>query len=104
MSEPVIACSLNATDQSKRLEAAADLRDRALVGSEEIPGGLRMRFSARPGIRKELEQLIAAESGCCSFLRFELRSRERDLILEVTGPDQARPIIAELFGHNVPAG
>jgi hypothetical protein len=31
---------------------------------------------------------VAAEASCCPFLTLELR---------ITGPDEARPIIAELF-------
>jgi hypothetical protein len=104
MPEPVIACSLSAADQAERLQAAADLRERALLEVESIPAGLRLRFVAEPGIREELDQLIEAESKCCSFLSFELDSRGRELILEIRGPDQARPLISELFGLQVAAG
>lgn len=97
MSDPVIACSLTASDKAKRQAAAADLRQRALLEAEAIPAGLRLRFSAQPGIREELDHLIEAESECCSFLRFELDASDGELILDVSGPDQARPLIGRLF-------
>jgi hypothetical protein len=41
--------------------------------------------------------LIAAESQCCPFLRFDLARDDATLHLDITGPDEAQPIIAELF-------
>jgi hypothetical protein len=98
MADPIIACSLSASHQAERVEAAAGLRHRALVGSAPIPSGLRLRFAAEPGVREELERLIEAESECCPFLRFALEARERELVLEVGGPEEARPVIRRLFG------
>ena len=98
MSEPVIACSLDGDDQVRRLREIAELRQRALLEARETPAGLRMRFAARPGIRQELERLIEIESRCCSFLRFELEGSDEELVLEVGGPEQARPLIEGMFG------
>jgi hypothetical protein len=100
MSESVIACSLDGNDQAKRLREIAELSRRALLETRETPAGLRMRYSAWPGIREELQRLIEIESRCCSFLRFELDSLEGDLILEVGGPEQARPLIEGMFGFS----
>jgi hypothetical protein len=40
---------------------------------------------------------MAAEACCCPFLSLELRRAGELLELEISGPDEARPIIAELF-------
>jgi hypothetical protein len=98
MSEPVIACSLDGSDQAKRLREIAELSRRALLETRETPTGLRMRFAARPGTREELERLIEIESRCCSFLRFELDCSDEELVLEVGGPEQARPLIEGMSG------
>lgn len=98
MNEPAIACSLNGGELAKRYDEIADLCNRALIDSEPIAAGLRLRFAAEQGIREELEQLIAAESRCCSFLRFELDSPDGDHLLVVTGPAEARPLIEAIFG------
>ncbi len=97
MPEPVIACTLDADGQAAQVNAFADLCQRALLETEEISGGLRLHFSAQPGTCEELEQLIEAESECCLFLDFRLHAHEGKLVLEVTGPERARPLIRELF-------
>jgi hypothetical protein len=103
MSEPTIACSLNAGDREKRLEATTDLRARAILETQPTATGVRLRFAARPGIREELQWLITSESKCCPFLRFELQQADGELILAVSGPDEARPVIEDLFGLEVPS-
>jgi hypothetical protein len=98
MSEPAVACSLNASERARRLKAGADLSRRALLETESVPRGLRLRFSYQPGIRAELEELIEAESECCPFLGFELDSTGKELILAVRGPEEAQAVIEDLFG------
>jgi hypothetical protein len=41
--------------------------------------------------------VIAAESSCCAFLSMALERSGDGLVLDITGPQDARPIIAELF-------
>ena len=58
--------------------------------------------AARPTLRRsalEVPTLTAvdAESACCSFLSMRLARIDDTLVLDVTGPHQAQPIIAELF-------
>lgn len=98
MTELPIACSLSGRDQAKRLREISDLCGRALLDTKEIAAGLRLRFAARPGIQEDLAELIEIESRCCSFLEFELRVLEEGLVLDVTGPDDARPVIWRMFG------
>jgi hypothetical protein len=40
---------------------------------------------------------VAAERECCPFLTMDLRTAGDELVLEVTGPEAAAPIIAELL-------
>jgi hypothetical protein len=41
--------------------------------------------------------VIAAESSRCAFLRMELHRTDDGLVLDIAGPQDARPVIAELF-------
>lgn len=100
MSEPAIACSLEGTEQTKRLEEISDLAGRALLEVRQSEVGLRLRFARRPGIRHELERLVEAESLCCSFLRFDLDSSGRGFVLDISGPHEARALMAEMFGFS----
>ena len=69
----------------------------ALRDREPIDGGARLSFDATADIRERLEALVAAETECCPFLAFNLYAADRRLVLEVTGAEEAAPIIAELF-------
>lgn len=96
MDQP-IACSLSAADYAARKDEIDGITRRALRSRERLEGGARLTFAASAGTERELRDLIAAEARCCSFLHFELH-RSGDLLqLDVTGPDAAEPVIAELF-------
>jgi hypothetical protein len=89
---------LTAADYAARTEAIAELARRALRSREPIPGGTRLTFEVGDDTERQLRALIAAEARCCAFLRMDLRPSADALILEITGPTGAEPVIAELFG------
>jgi hypothetical protein len=96
-SRPPVACSLGPAGYARRTEAMADLAHAALRGREPIAHGTRLTFGDRPGMHARLSGLVAAEARCCPFLTLELRRCGDGLVLEITGPDEAAPVIAELF-------
>ena len=94
-----IACTLTPGQYQERVSDLAALGARALLGHEPIDGGERLTFTDTPGVERELRDAIAAEASCCSFLTMRLWRGPHALVLDVTGPDQARPIIAQLFAQ-----
>jgi len=96
MNEP-IACTLTAAEYAARTEDTADLARRALRSREPIPNGTRLTFEATDDTERQLRDVIAAEARCCAFLRMDLQPSADALILDITGPTEAEPIIAELF-------
>jgi hypothetical protein len=92
-----IACSLSAADYETRAAVIADLASRELRSREPLPAGARLVFAAGEQTERELRDVIAAEARCCPFLQFALHDEGDALRLDVTGPDDAQPIIAELF-------
>jgi hypothetical protein len=88
-----IACSLNGPDLRRRLADIAAIGADALVFEAE---GGALRFRNEPATRARLEAVIAAESECCAFLRFELRERGDELELEIHAPEGAEPMADEL--------
>jgi hypothetical protein len=70
---------------------------RALRSREQTAGGERLVFTDSPETERALRAVIAAESSCCAFLRMELERADGGLVLDIAGPQDARPIIAELF-------
>jgi len=69
----------------------------ALRSRERIPGGARLMFTGSDDTELALRDLIAAEADCCPFLRFDLERGDDELRLDVTGPEEAQPMLAELF-------
>jgi hypothetical protein len=92
-----IACSLSAGEYAARRDEIARITHSALRSRDPISGGARLTFAASDDTERDLRTVIAAEAECCSFLHFELDRDADKLRLDVTGPDDAQPIIAELF-------
>jgi hypothetical protein len=94
---PPIACSLTAADYRQRVADTGQVARDALRERRPIDGGARFAFDETADIRQRLEAFVAAESTCCPFLTMRLESDGDQLLLEVTGPELAAPIIKELF-------
>jgi hypothetical protein len=92
-----IACTLGPGEFRNRADAISRLAERALLTREPIDGGARLTFRGGDDVEDELRAVIAAEASCCSFLTLRLDHRDEALVLDVTGPAGAGPIIAELF-------
>lgn len=90
-----ITCTLPPAEYRERTRALADLAARALRERQPTADGERLTFG--PEVEPELRAALAAERSCCAFLRTELTRIEHGLLLDVSGPADARPLIAELF-------
>jgi len=71
-----------------------------VVRTEFLPDGYSFVFPAWPAIWMELAHLVALERQCCKFLNFRLETRaeEHTIRLDVTGPTEAKSVMASLFG------
>jgi MerR family transcriptional regulator, copper efflux regulator len=94
MDQP-IACILTPAAYRERTQTVERIARSGLRARLSIDGGTRLTFDA--GAENALRELIAAEAECCPFLRMTLTRSGDALTLEVTGPEDAQPIIAELF-------
>jgi hypothetical protein len=91
------ACTLSPGRYADRTGELADLAVRALRSREQTQAGERLVFTDTPEVEQELRAAIHAESSCCAFLAMDLQRSGDGLVLDITGPEEARPIIAELF-------
>jgi hypothetical protein len=91
--ETPIACSLSADELPARLAEIRAIGADALLGAD---GAGALRFRNDEATRGRLEAIIAAESECCSFLAFDLRSVGDELELRVTAPDGAEALADDL--------
>ena len=91
-----IACTLGESDLRQRLDEIAALGREALIAQEESGGIHTLRFRRDDETRRRLEQIVAAESRCCSFLDLSLVERDGELILSLDAPIEGRPVADEL--------
>jgi MerR family transcriptional regulator, copper efflux regulator len=92
-----IACSLTAGASADRERAWKELLSRALISRTPAVGGVRVELQALPGMRGELDRLIAAETECCPFLTMSVETTAARLALTVTAPPLAAAILEQLF-------
>jgi hypothetical protein len=97
MPNPPIACTLTPARYAVRTGDLAALAARALRSRRPTDTGARLLFTDTPEIEAELRAVIAAEASCCPFLQIGLQRVEAGLELDIAGPAEARPVIAELF-------
>jgi hypothetical protein len=95
--EQPIACTLGPTGLADRTAQLRELADGALRSREPLNDGERLTFAPGPETERRLRAAVAAEASCCSFLRMVLRAEADALVLDITGPAGAQPIIAGLF-------
>ena len=97
MTDIPIACTLSPDGLQARLALIDTLAADGLLSRTATPSGMRIRLRDEPGIEQRTRQLVAAESRCCAFLTFQLGRDAGDLVLDIAGPRDARPVIDMLF-------
>ena len=101
-SRPVIACELAALTEAQRhrRETLAELLRASVLEVRDLPSGFAFYLDRRPAIERHVDELIALERLCCSFLTLATRidvASDR-LVLEMTGGPGVRAFIAAQFG------
>jgi hypothetical protein len=92
-----IACTLPPDGMTARLALIDALAADGLIDRTPTDAGLRVRLRDTPEIERRTRELVAAESACCAFLDFDLRREGGDLVLDISGPADARLVIEQFF-------
>jgi hypothetical protein len=92
-----IACTLPPDGITARLALIEALYADGLLQRTPTDDGLRVRLRDTPEIEQRTRELVAAESRCCAFLDFALGRANGDLVLDISGPEDARPVIEMFF-------
>ena len=93
-----IACTLSESQLIERRRTILDAMHELRIAIVELHHGYCFTFQATPDALAKVSQLVDLERQCCSFLTFEIIAEGNSIRLEVTGPPQAKRIIAEFFG------
>lgn len=92
-----IACTLTTDDMTARLALIRALAADGLLDRTPTDAGVRVRLRDTLDIERRTRELVAAESRCCAFLDFHLGRDGGDLVLDISGPADARPVIDVFF-------
>jgi len=96
-----LACSLDDTELAARLDAWRTVVRRATTCRVE-DGRIVAGYPNEPQLRDRLQELIALERECCSFLHFDVEERPDVIVTELRLPeglaDAARTRILKVFG------
>jgi hypothetical protein len=100
MSELPIACTLTPDGMTARRALIDALAADGLLDRTATDTGLRVRLRDTPQIERRTRELVAAEAECCAFLDFALGRENGDLVLDISGPEDARPVIEMFFARD----
>ncbi|HXS65867.1 MAG TPA: hypothetical protein VN767_23695 [Streptosporangiaceae bacterium] len=84
MNDVPVACSLDASDLTSRMNRWNALTDQAKPVVTRTNTGLRVAFSKKPGIADELAELAALERDCCAFASWTVRQDLDTVVLDIS--------------------
>lgn len=95
--EPVIACELGAAAVGGQAQRWLRLGHAAGLGRTETEDGLLLRFRDEPAAERELRALVAVESDCCSWARWDVRRDGGELIVDVRSTPEGAVALHAMF-------
>jgi hypothetical protein len=97
MTDLPIACTLTSDATNDRVAFIDKLAEDGLIARESTHAGVRVRLRDTEDVARRTRDLIAAESSCCPFLTFSLEHVDGELVLEISGPEEAAPVVDLFF-------
>jgi hypothetical protein len=91
-----IACSLGAGELEQRLAAIAEIGADSLISRDVDDRRHLLRFRAGAANRIKLEEIVAAEEECCSFLDLSLADEGGELVLSIAAPEDSQALADDL--------
>jgi hypothetical protein len=98
--ESPIACTLTEAEIRERRQTMLDFVRGAALNVTSLPLGYAYHFKPTSDVLAHLSRLVDLERQCCQFLTFRIvvEAGSQPFCLEVTGPPEAKAIIADLLG------
>ena len=98
--ELLIACNLPSAELREHRRTILDSFRGAVLNVASLSQGYAYRFKPTSEMLAYLASLVDFERQCCPFLTFKIviEAGNQPICLEITGPLEARPVIADFFG------
>ena len=88
------SCTLPTVEQPLRVAEFDDLFATVVGPAERFaPTGLRIHLPAGDGVVSTVRDLVACETGCCSFFSFDVRASSVGTMLEVRVPESQTAVL-----------
>ncbi|MEM9360401.1 MAG: hypothetical protein AAGB04_29845 [Pseudomonadota bacterium] len=97
-----IACALTPPELRKRKTEIREELVPHLLSTAFGAGESEFTFAKPEVTRAQLERLIKLERACCSFLNFQLKEADKDLVLTISGPSESEDFVRDLFSPERP--
>jgi hypothetical protein len=88
MNDVPVACSLNASDLTDRMNRWNAVTDQAKPIVTRTDTGLRVAFSQKPGIAGELTELAELERACCAFASWTVSQELDAVVLDISASSE----------------
>ncbi len=88
MNEVPVACSLNASDLTDRMNRWNVLTDQAKPVVTSTDTGLRLAFLPNQGVAEELTALAELERACCAFASWTVRADADGVVLDISASSE----------------
>lgn len=95
---PDIACDLGGDKAATQVERWLQLGKQAGLGRVETPDGLEIRFRGEAAVERELRDLVAVESDCCAWARWEVHRVGGELVMRVSSTPEGATALHAMFG------
>jgi hypothetical protein len=95
--DKVIACELSGEDKGAQAQRWLRLWREAGLGRDETEDGLTIRYRGQPAAERELRALVAVESECCAWARWEVRRAGAELIMRARSTPEGAAALHTMF-------
>jgi hypothetical protein len=95
--ENPIACTLEAGEMAERGREMEALARAALLRRTRTGNSLQLIFRRTPQVEAGIASLVQRERQCCSFLTFEVKSGGDEVVLDISGPADAQPVLDAIY-------
>lgn len=99
MGQP-IACTLNDVEMRERRRTILEAFRGAALDVTSLSLGYAYYFESTSEMLARIVSLVDLERRCCPFLTFKIivEANSQTICLEITGPPEAKQVIADFFG------
>jgi hypothetical protein len=103
-SAPAVACELSGDEVGTQAERWMRLGRDAGLGRVETEDGMRIRFRDEPAVEQELRALVAVESNCCPWARWEVSRANGELVMHVSSTPEGAATLHVMFSTGAGPG